>query len=137
MRSLILQPEYKSIFNLMDEMWDRSSTAGTRFSPPAEWTETDKGIDLELEVPGVRPEEIKLTTKDGYIRVEGEKKYEKSDKNHTRTERYYGQFVREFSVPDHVDLKAAEASFENGVLRVHLPKIAEALPRTIEIKKLT
>jgi HSP20 family protein len=81
----------------------------------------------------MRREEIHVSLDNGVMTVYGERK---PMENGTvlRSERVYGRFVRSFTLPDTVDPSRIEASYEDGVLNVRLPKTASARPREIEIR---
>jgi HSP20 family protein len=97
--------------------------------------ETDKAIEVTAEVPGVDPKDIEVELRNGMLSIRGEKKVEKDEKEkdfHV-VERSYGMFERSFTVPDEVDVNKVEASFDKGVLKVVMPKSAEAKSKTKKI----
>jgi HSP20 family protein len=81
----------------------------------------------------MRREDIHVSLDNGVMTVYGERK-PLEEGSILRSERVYGQFVRSFALPDTVDPSRIEASYENGVLNVRLPKTASAQPRQIEIR---
>jgi HSP20 family protein len=88
------------------------------------------------EVPGVRPEDVKLSIENNLLTIRGEKKQqaeEKSERVH-RYERSYGVFERTFSLPTTVDPERIAASYTNGILTVTIPKAERARPREIPVK---
>jgi HSP20 family protein len=107
------------------------------FVPAVDVLEDPDGIVLRADVPGVLPEDIKLSFESGVLRISGERKDTLDEKAQTyhRYERRWGSFERRFSLPSEVDGGAIDASYAAGVLTVRLPKRAEAKARTIEIKK--
>jgi HSP20 family protein len=107
---------------------------------PHIWTgETDKDIVVEAELPGIDEKDISLDLKHGVLTIRGEKKHEHDEEkeNYRVMERRYGSFQRSLRLPDTVDEDKVEASFNNGVLKMSLPKRPEAIgkQRTIPIKK--
>ena len=108
------------------------------WAPAADISETDKEFLIKAELPEVKKEDVKVTLKDGAITISGERKHEKKGKgeNEIRVESFYGTFSRTFTLPDNVDSKGIRAEAKDGVLRVHVPKTAEAKsPATqIEVK---
>ncbi len=98
--------------------------------------ETDKDVVVEMSVPGFKKEDIKISFKDGYLKVEGKAAEEKEEKekNYWRKEIRRGSFVRVIPLPIEVDSKKAKASFQNGVLKITLPKIKEEEEFGEEIK---
>lgn len=102
--------------------------------------ETDKEIVVEAELPGIDDKDISLSLQDGILTIKGEKKLERDEEkeNYRMMERRHGSFQRSVRLPDTVDENKVEASFNNGVLKVSLPKRPEAIgtQRTIPIKKV-
>ena len=93
-------------------------------------------IVLEAELPGMKPEDVNISIENNVLTIHGERKFEKKDErdNFHRVERSYGSFTRSFTLPPTVSSDAADAVFENGVLRLTLAKREEAKPRQIQIK---
>jgi HSP20 family protein len=119
-----------------DFMRPLTGPAPRTWEPSVDVREDADSILLRADLPGVRPEDVKLTWENGVLTLSGERHAEKTDKASTfhRVERVHGTFERRFSLPKEADGAAAEASYENGVLTVVIPKRAEAKPRAIEIK---
>jgi HSP20 family protein len=84
----------------------------------------------------VKREEVKVWVDNGVLTMQGERKQEKEEngKKFHRMERYYGSFLRTFTVPDNVDENKVKAEFKEGLLNVHLPKTEKAKPKAIEVK---
>jgi HSP20 family protein len=98
-------------------------------NPAIDVTESDDAITLTAELPGLAEEDVDLTVRDGMLTLKGEKKHkhdEEKDNVHM-TERSYGSFQRSMPVPDRVDAEKISAKFEKGVLKVVMPKKAEAV----------
>lgn len=115
---------------------EETAPAGFKFIPEANVVETETGVEVTLEVPGMKPEEIKLEVRDQTMVIAGEKQEEKEEKGKTfhRVERRTGMFRRVIPLPVPVDETQAEAAIAEGVLKVTLPKTAAAVPKTIPIK---
>ena len=107
-------------------------------SPAIDIAETDKAYEITAELPGIDQKNIEVNVANGGITIRGEKKQETEEKNkdYYVSERRYGSFERYFSLPEGVDADKIEASFKNGVLKVMLPKTAEAQKpaKRIEVK---
>ena len=104
--------------------------------PPTDIFEDADGLKILVELPGLRPEEVKLTVENLTLTIRGEKKQvaeEQTTKVH-RYERSYGAFERSFALPNTVDVERVVAKFEHGVLTVTLPKAEKAKPKTIEVR---
>ncbi|WP_158672270.1 Hsp20/alpha crystallin family protein [Bradyrhizobium guangdongense] len=106
--------------------------------PAVDVTETDKAFEIAAELPGLEEKNIEVNLANGGLTIKGEKKEEKEEtkKGYYVSERHYGSFERYFDLPDGVDADKIEASFKNGVLKVTLPKTAEAQKpaKKIEVK---
>ncbi len=88
--------------------------------------ETDKGFDIHIDLPGFKKDEINAELKDGYLTVSTSRNMENSsDNSNTRyilRERYSSNCSRSFYVGDNISEEDIQASFENGILNVHIPK---------------
>ena len=114
-------------------IWDN------RFRPSLDVFETSDDLVVKAAIPGVKPDDISLTLKDGTLVIQGEAKDDREEKE----ERYYlrerrsGDFHRAITLPEGLDVANAEATFEDGVLTVSVPKTEEAKPREIKVKVKT
>ena len=104
-------------------------------APAMDVAETADELVLTAELPGLPKDELKITIEDGVLTISGEKKLEKEEKakDYHVVERRYGKFHREVTLPSQVDASKAEASFEDGVLRIRVPKAETAKPRELKI----
>jgi HSP20 family protein len=93
---------------------------------------------ITAELPGIDQKNVEVNVANGAITIKGEKKEETEEKkkDYYVSERRYGSFERYFGLPDGVDADKIEATFKNGVLKVTLPKTAEAqqAAKKIEVK---
>lgn len=93
---------------------------------------------ISLEIPGVRKEDIHASVKDGALTISAEKKSESEEKDekYIRRERFYGKYERSFYVGENVKEDDIKASYENGVLRIDVPKTEEKKeePKGIKIE---
>ena len=95
--------------------------------------ETDSGYELDIDLPGFKKDEVKLDLKDGYLTISAAKGLDRDEKDkqgrYIRQERYAGQCSRSFYVGDSIQPTDVHAKFEDGILRLTLPKAAqEKLP---------
>jgi HSP20 family protein len=106
------------------------------WSPAVDVQETDQEYLIKAELPDVKKEDVKVEMIEGVLTIEGERKQEKEEKGKRfhRVERAYGKFVRQFTLPTEVEALKVRAEFKDGMLNVHLPKTAEAKPKTVEVK---
>src|SRR5207237_10624958 len=111
-----------------DRLFDDTCTCdGVNWSPAVDIKENDSEIRLDLELPGLKPEDVELTAENGVLTVRGEKKSERKDGEENRyhmVERTYGSFLRTFQLPQGIDEDQIKAEFENGILSIHIPKSA-------------
>ena len=115
----------------------------TAYEAPAEIrvdvSENDKAYEVRAEVPGAKKSDIHITIDGNYVSITTEVKRETEEKSGSATralvrELYYGSASRGFSLAQPVDSKASIAKFEDGVLKLTLPKLAEAASRTLNIQ---
>lgn len=103
--------------------------------PAADLYETKDELIVELDLPGFDEEELSLEVTDHTLVIKGERmKEEEKDKTFYLHERLEKHFERQFKLPPEADVKLAKATFETGVLQVHVPKIEQVKPRKIEIE---
>lgn len=116
-----------------DDRW--MSLEGT-FVPTINVAENSEGVEVTVELPGMKPEDFNVELKNGALWVSGEKKDEKEEKGKTfhRVERSYGEFRRVIPMPATVAEDKVSAEYKAGVLRINVPKTAEARPKRIEVK---
>jgi HSP20 family protein len=110
----------------IDPFWRRGASLVA--APAVDVAESDKAFEITAELPGMSEKDLSVTLASGALTIKGEKSEEKEEKkkDYYVSERRYGSFERSFQVPDGVDTDKVEASFKNGVLKVTLPKTAEA-----------
>ncbi len=106
------------------------------WAPEVDITEDAESITVKTELPGMERDNIEIDVANGVLSIKGEKKEEEEEKNKTwhRREVRYGSFSRSFTLPTDVKADEAKASYENGVLKIVLPKEEKALHRKIQIK---
>lgn len=102
---------------------------------PLDISETDEGYDIEAALPGVKPEDVDIQVHGDTVTIKGETKHESEEKgrNWLRRERRHGVFARSFTLPSGIDSDMASADFENGVLKLHLPKSEAEKPKSIKV----
>lgn len=125
---------------LFEDAWVRPlggfmSNGGASSNLPLDLYETADEFVVTATMPGVRPEDIDITIQGEVLRIKGETKGEDEVKeaNYYRRERRYGSFHREVRLPADVQSDGVEAGFENGVLKLRLPKAEEAKERKIQV----
>lgn len=113
---------------------DESLTASS-FAPAVDVYEDEHSVTLKIEVPGIDEKDINISLENNVLTVHGERKIEKEEKeeNYRRVERQYGSFTRTFTLPTTVDSENVAANYDKGVLKISLPKKAEAKPKQIKV----
>jgi HSP20 family protein len=99
--------------------------------------ETDDDVVVEASLPGFKPDEVDIAVEGNTLTVKGEheeKREEEQEGKYHYRERRYGSFQRSVSLPADIKADQAEATFENGVLKLTLPKQEESKPRRIQVE---
>ena len=106
------------------------------FAPAVDVYEDEHKVSLKIEVPGIDEKDIDVRVENNTLTVHGERKIEKEEKeeNYRRVERQYGTFTRTFTLPQTVDTENVSATYDKGVLKISLPKKAEAKPKQIKVQ---
>lgn len=106
------------------------------FTPKSDVIEKDNAYEVQMSLPGIEKDAIKVDIKDNTLVVSGERKFHNEEKNtkYHRVESHYGSFTRSFGLPDNVQSDAIEAEFKNGILHISIPKAPESAAKTISIK---
>ena len=123
----------REIDRLFEDTFTRD---GGSFTPAVDIKESDNEIRLDLELPGLKPEDVEITAENGVLTVRGEKHAERKEGDESRyqiIERSYGTFMRTFQLPQGIDADQIKAEFNNGVLSLHIPRAALPQPKRIEI----
>ena len=135
-------PNLTRLSRLMDEAFGAFPTAqngdavGSSWTPNVDIREDKEHLTITMDVPGVRPEDVKISLENQVLTIAGEKQalLQEKDERWHRWERHYGHFERTFTLPSTVDAERIEATSDNGVLTVRLPKVEKAKPREIQVK---
>jgi HSP20 family protein len=130
----------RELDRIMDETFGRlspSSPAPSSWTPAMDVLEDETGLAIELEIPGLAPEQVEVTTDQGLLTIKGEKSATRQTEGVRAlvTERTHGRFVRTLQLPQGVDESKVEAEFANGVLRIHVPRAALPQARKVEVRR--
>ena len=134
--------EVRSLQREIDRMFDSLIPRGNGDAEQAVWSprvdlaETDQAYLIELDVPGMKRDDLEVNYQDGSLTVSGERKQQEKEENSSlvRVERRFGRFYRSFDLPQSVDASKIEAKYEAGVLSIEVPKAEESKPRSVQIK---
>src|SRR5437588_11942831 len=135
--------EFSTLQDRMNRLFQESfgregreeSLTTTSFAPAVDVYEDEHNVTLKIEVPGIDEKDIDVRVENNTLTVQGERKIEKEEKeeNYRRVERQYGSFTRTFTLPQTVDSEKVSANYDKGVLKISLPKKAEAKPKQIKV----
>lgn len=121
------------VTNLFDN--DLADFFGKRASDPAaNILENPDSFELHIAAPGMKKDDFKINLDNSILSISAEFEDQKVEegKNYTRKEFYYGSFNRSFTLPKTIELEKIKADYENGILKVMLPKKEEA---KVDVKK--
>ena len=132
-----------SLRQAMDRVFDerffipyRFFTFGLAETTPVDMYHTEKEVVVKAALPGLKPEEVDISISDGYLIIKGETKAEEKigEEDYLYREHRYGVFSRSIALPDELRTDKAEASFDDGILTLTIPKPAEVKPKRIKVK---
>ncbi len=127
---------FNNMFNNLERTFPQENISS--FIPTVNTREDDSAYYIEVDLPGVKKEDIEITTEDNVLTISGERKVrdEVKEDDYYKVESVYGTFSRSFTLPENVDVNKIEAKNENGVLEIVIPKKVEEdkKPKKIEIK---
>lgn len=131
----VLRDEFEQAFNRLASEWD-GKWLSSEFSPPCDLSETADNYQLRMDVPGIKPDDITVQVTGNSVRISGERKEEKEEKEKTyhRIERRCGSFCQALQLPGNVKEENVQAEFHDGVLTVTLPKSEATRTRTVKVK---
>lgn len=112
-----------------------TKTQATVYHPRADVSEQSGGYTIVADMPGLTPESIEINFEDGLLTIRGEVKARWPENARPLLQEYgVGNFERSFGVGDQVDASGITAEYRDGVLKLHLPKLAAAMPRKIAVQ---
>lgn len=126
----------KRFSDIMDEFFnDAVKARQDSFVPGIDISETDDKFLINVELPGMKKDDIDVSLENGRLTISGERKFEKEDKGKTfhRIETSYGSFNRSFQLPDNVDEESVKATYEDGILNISIDKAEDKVTKKIEI----
>ena len=117
-------------------MREENGSLFTGWLPAVDVIEEKDTIRLVAELPGVKPEDVKISLENNVLTIAGEKKKDEEvkDERVRRYERTYGAFERTFTLPATIDPNKIVAKYEAGLLTITLPKVEAAKPKLITVK---
>lgn len=123
--------EFEKVFEAMGH-----DMAG--FTPALDMYQTKDAVVVETPLPGIDPSKVAVTVENDVLTIQGQTQHtsEVDEKNYYRKEVRKGSFFRTVSLPTHVKGDSAQASYQNGVLTITIPKAPTAKPKTIKVKAI-
>ncbi len=126
---------------LFDDVWGGRrlplARAAEAFAPRIDVSETDSGLEIAAELPGLDADDVELVLDGDRLTIKGEKRVERDEddkeKGYALRERSYGAFQRSLRLPERFDVEKVEAAYDKGVLRISVPKRPDRTKK-VEIK---
>ena len=138
--TMTLRPMHKTAVPFWDTFFDDFfapvEQAGSCRTPLTDIKETPTEYVFEAEFPGFKEDELEVKIDKNHLILKAEKKSaeeQKDSKSHYIMSERYEKFSRSFTLPDNVDTEKIKATFENGLLKLEVPKMEKAMPKTIKI----
>lgn len=136
---------YNQLRNLLNTDWDfdretrshfnRGWNGRGTFPVRMDLVKDEDGFKIVAEVPGMDKDQIKIMVENDVLTISGERKRNGEEKRDVlRSERFYGNFTRSFSLPENIDKSGISADYSNGLLEVTLPLKPEEKPKQIDVK---
>ena len=130
-----LQNEINRLFDGMLPATEREETSFFNWQPSVDTIEKDNAIEIRAELPGVKKDDISIDVRNNVLTLSGERNYDENvnEENFYRRERFYGKFQRAFTLPDNVDADNIDAHFDEGILKITVPKTEERQKKQITV----
>ena len=131
-----MSPMLAHALGLHGQQQGSGRTTTTAWAPALDISERKDAYLVTVELPGVQADDLQTTLEDTLLTIQGERHFanDSSEQQFHRIERRYGAFRRVITLPAHVVAEGIEASFENGVLQIVVPKMEEATPKRIQVR---
>ena len=125
--------ELRSRFDRMFDEWPIGLERA--WTPAIDVVRDDGHLVVRADLPGIKPEEVKIEVEDDILKISGEheERTEENDKDYVRRERHYGLFSRSMALPGGVDAKRIKAATRNGVVEVSIPLPKKASKEPVRI----
>jgi HSP20 family protein len=132
-RFAVLRGELDRLFDSSFAPAFRTPGSSNRWTPALDVYQDKDQFTVVAELPGLKKEDIELSLHDGVLTISGERKQEKKGEEGYKNERFFGRFQRSVTLPSSVDGDKVRATYQDGILKVVLPKAEEAKPKQIEV----
>jgi HSP20 family protein len=131
-----MSPRLAHALGLHGQQQGSGQTTATAWAPALDISERKDAYLVTVELPGVEADDLDITLEDGLLTIQGERHFahDSSEQQFHRVERRYGAFRRSITLPAHVMAEGIQASADNGVLQILVPKMEEATPKRIQVR---
>jgi HSP20 family protein len=131
-----MSPTLAHALGLYGQQQGSGRATTTAWAPALDISERKDAYLVTVELPGVEADDLQITLEDGLLTIQGERRFadDSSEQQYHRVERCYGAFRRSITLPAHVMAAEIEASADNGVLQILVPKMEEATPKRIQVR---
>lgn len=131
------RPLLRQLDDVFNDVWGVRQSDGQRFSPLCDVRETEQQFVVSFDMPGIDRNQVDIEVQGNQLVVRGERKDEKKsqDSSDHVTERYYGKFERMITLPENIETSKIEATLDNGVLTMVVPKVEAAKRQKIKISE--
>lgn len=130
-----LQEQMDELISSFSRDWD-GGLAPSELRPSLDVSESDDSIQVRVDLPGIKPEDVDVEVRHNMLQISGERKEKREEKGKTwhRTERSVGRFCRSLTLPCDVQDEKVQAEYSGGVLSITLPKAEQAKTHKIPVK---
>ncbi len=129
--------DMSALSRMFDEAWrgNESAESASSLMPRLDICETEQSYHIEVDMPGINPENLEVKLEKGLLTVVGRREERRDEqKRHVLVqERRFGTFVRSLQLGADVDADKVQARFKDGVVAIEVPKRASSLPRQIPV----
>ena len=139
--AIIRWDPFREMTNFEDQfnrLWRGVVDGGKRqesWLPAVDVFDTKESVVLKAELAGMKPDDIQIEVEDNVLTIKGERRFEEKveEDRYYRVERRFGSFQRSIALPQGVDAEDIQASYEDGILEVRVPKAEEEKPKKITV----
>lgn len=129
--ALMTRTNYPTLFDFLEDFWDSKNLPSNQMKmnmPAVNVSENNEEFKIDVAAPGFEKNDFNLNIENNVLTISSEKQFEekKDEDNICRREYMYGSFQRSFSLPTTVDTENINAKYENGILKISIPKREEA-----------
>ena len=131
-----MNPTLAHALGLHGQRQGAAAASTPAWAPALDISERKDAYLVTVELPGVEADDLQVTLEDGLLTIQGERHFahDSSEQHFHRVERRYGAFRRAITLPAHVLADKVQATVDNGVLQILVPKMEEATPKRIQVR---